>query len=392
MLKTAADRIVAALTGQRQPARVHLSRPARVRMDAQVLSQAPAGAMGYRLVLPPARAADRPRFSPLRRTDRPSFYTLSPFQAPEDLRLRDGRFYRLVFVDAGRRRMRCPPGPVVPGLYFFVGPPDGEAPALATEGPPVPTNASPKDDTVPLRGEVPSTTTEKTGASIEADPRPKAVDIPSASAPLEVPTAPPPPPPPTEPAQRQTVLPPLPAVQIQRLCAIIYDQEKAVQMNYEICSQLAVSRGEHSASEPPTDLSGEQRKELRRVVSDFRLFSHYNGLLRKFDETVQRDPAGPLPAPLQSLPATEHARAAAQLSNKECWAYANYLWNRWEALKLGRTVPAEPQSSLQPDVKRKLRKLLRDRRISIYLMYLARIQGTPTDPTSVEVRPSSPKI
>jgi hypothetical protein len=80
--KAAADQIVAALTGRPQPERIHLARPARVRMDAQVLAQAPPGAMGYRLVLPPARAADRPRFSPPRRTARPSFYTYRRSRRP----------------------------------------------------------------------------------------------------------------------------------------------------------------------------------------------------------------------------------------------------------------------------------------------------------------------
>jgi len=217
------------------------------------------------------------------------------------------------------------------------------------------------------------------------------VDIPSASPPVFVPIAQTPVPPKEEPTERQTVLPPLPVPQIQRLCAILYDQEKTVQMSYELGCQAAVSRGEQPPSEPRTDLSGEQRKELRRVVSDSRLLLHYHDLLRKFSETVQRDPLGPLPAPLQSLPAAEYARAAALMSNAERWAYATYLWDRWDALMVGKPVLAEPLSDLPADVKRELRKLLRDRRTSSYLRYFARLQGVPTGPTSTAARPSSPK-
>jgi hypothetical protein len=159
----------------------------------------------------------------------------------------------------------------------------------------------------------------------------------------------------------------------------------------ELNSQLAVSRGEHPPSAPLTDLSREQRKDLRRVVFDPQLLLHYEDLTRKFRQALSSGQAGLLPPPLQPWSEREQARAAELLSNAERWTYARYLWNRWDALIEGEPVPAEPQTGLPVDVRRALRKLLRDRRSTLYLMHLAPLKSTQGVPPSTDAAMRSSK-
>ena len=79
-------------------------------MREQVLAQAPKGAMGYRLVLPYEDHSLPPLIIPRRAS-----YLLSPFDYPDDRRLRDGCWYRILWMDAEGNRIRssrleCPPG------------------------------------------------------------------------------------------------------------------------------------------------------------------------------------------------------------------------------------------------------------------------------------------
>ena len=95
----------------------------RVDIRDQVTSQAPKLAVGYRLVLAGQRESDAPMLSPKRsRVREVAWYTLTPFEYPDDLRLRDDRWYRIVWIDAQGHRIRLGPGESVPGLYYFVGP------------------------------------------------------------------------------------------------------------------------------------------------------------------------------------------------------------------------------------------------------------------------------
>ena len=132
MLTTATERILAAL--QARDLQVMRNTPVawRIDMRQQVLAQAPSGAAGYRLVLPASRAGDPPRLVPRRkRVDGAAAYSLSPFQYPRDLRLVDGAWYRILWVDAQGHRVPSSPRKPVPGLYYFVGPPSAEDAATA---------------------------------------------------------------------------------------------------------------------------------------------------------------------------------------------------------------------------------------------------------------------
>ena len=95
----------------------------RVDLRQQVQSQAPTDAAGYRLVLPGRLETDTPTLIPKRTRFRDTpFYSLSPFEYPDDLRLRDGRRYRIVWIDAQGNRLRLRPEQSVPGILYSVGP------------------------------------------------------------------------------------------------------------------------------------------------------------------------------------------------------------------------------------------------------------------------------
>lgn len=97
----------------------------RIAFDDQVWAQAPERAVGYRLVLPGRDEWDAPRVVPDANVKgSPSFWRLRPFELPDDIRLRSGKLYRLLWVDA--RGTLVPPvrNRQLPALRFFLGPPD----------------------------------------------------------------------------------------------------------------------------------------------------------------------------------------------------------------------------------------------------------------------------
>ncbi len=94
----------------------------RIAMRTQITAQAPPDAVGYRLVLPHREPGVPPSFSPRRRngTSR-AFYSITSFQYPDDLRLCDGRWYRIIWIDSQGQQIRNPDGCPLPGLRFIVG-------------------------------------------------------------------------------------------------------------------------------------------------------------------------------------------------------------------------------------------------------------------------------
>ena len=96
-------------------------RTARVPMTDQLRGLAPEGAVGYRLVLPTRSPDDVPRLSPpLDATGSQGYYSLSPFQAPYDIRLIDGQTYRVVWIGASGEVLPPKPDGTIPGLHFFL--------------------------------------------------------------------------------------------------------------------------------------------------------------------------------------------------------------------------------------------------------------------------------
>ena len=97
--------------------------PPRIDMCEQVTAQAPEGAVGYRLVLPCRDGMLPPKIIPRRNgAVHRAWYSLTPFEYPDDLRLCDGCWYRIVWIDSQGNRIRAERGAPIPGLCFVVGP------------------------------------------------------------------------------------------------------------------------------------------------------------------------------------------------------------------------------------------------------------------------------
>ena len=94
---------------------------ARVSMAEQLRSLAPEGAVGYRLVFPSRTPDDVPRLSPpLDPTGYQGHYSISPFQAPYDIRLIDGQTYRVLWIGASGEVIPPKPDGTIPGLHYFL--------------------------------------------------------------------------------------------------------------------------------------------------------------------------------------------------------------------------------------------------------------------------------
>ncbi len=93
----------------------------RVPMAEQLRGLAPEGAVGYRLVLQTRTIDDVPRLSPpLDATGYQGHYSLSPFQAPYDIRLIDGQTYRVVWTGVSGEVIPPKPNGTIPGLHFLL--------------------------------------------------------------------------------------------------------------------------------------------------------------------------------------------------------------------------------------------------------------------------------
>ena len=132
----------------------------RIDLRTQVTAlRPPADAVGYRLVLPMQGADERPRLSPKSREGRRNWYSLTPFRYPEDARLTDGTWYRLLWVDRQGRHIKSNSSASsgIPGLYYFVGPPTRAAAQTAAESasvPVTPSAAHSRDESVSVREEL----------------------------------------------------------------------------------------------------------------------------------------------------------------------------------------------------------------------------------------------
>ena len=183
-----AERLLLAIAELRTAVASSSTEP-RIDMRAQITSQAPPDAIGYRLVLPHHEPGVLPSFSPRRRDGAlRTLYSLSPFQYPDDLRLCDGRWYRIVWIDSQGKRIRTPASCPIPGLRYVVGPADAVATATATmSAPPIETEcaAAPQSEPASAAEKAPDTAqeaaTETSRDTPEQAPSIHVTDTPSAT-------------------------------------------------------------------------------------------------------------------------------------------------------------------------------------------------------------------
>lgn len=106
----------------------------RVAMEHQLATQAPEGAMGYRLIIAPQRAGERPSLAPRKRLgEERAFWALTPVHLPDDSRLQDGQPYRILWVRRDGSAVPPKPGSGRPMLHYFLGAPDSRGDALEDE-------------------------------------------------------------------------------------------------------------------------------------------------------------------------------------------------------------------------------------------------------------------
>lgn len=411
LFTAATDRILAHLQQGTAARTANPSSPWREDLQHQIRSQAPPDAAGYRIVLPPARPMDPPRFSPRRRADRPSWYSLSPFQLPDDLRLRPDRWYPLVWVDAHGERILDRNPSAVPGLYFFVGPaglpgkPAQPAPERSRETPQprVPDELERSRAAAPA---APIAGADEILSSAHSEPTPSLpvtspVDDQASSTPLgtqesspeptaeehettlnDVAAAPPalltPPPAPSSattlenpatPEASHRELRPLSAKELRRLCEFVYDAERMAYCLYEIeCSTRA--DGEPQPRAPITHLTEHERRELRQTLDDPDLSVHLSRLAQQFMRTCRQklEAALSLAAPFKPLPPAEVQQLRSALAHPAQRSYLEYARRRQEAALQGLPEPPAPDTMLSSSQRRQLRKLVRDERCVYYLM------------------------
>jgi len=106
----------------------------RVAMEHQLATQAPEGAVGYRLVIAPQRAGERPSLAPRKRLGeaRP-FWALTPVHLPDDSRLQDGQPYRILWIRRDGSAVPPKAGSGLPMLHYFLGAPDTRGDVLEDE-------------------------------------------------------------------------------------------------------------------------------------------------------------------------------------------------------------------------------------------------------------------
>ncbi len=148
----------------------------RIPMQQQLLMQAPEGATAYRLVLPPFLGDRMPRFSPpIDEKGQIRSYSLSPFEQPDDIHLFDGQMYRVLWIGASGQLLPPKQNDSLPGLRFWLGPPEPSVGAssvresTAPEKAPQPTPPSPpKAESQTVQNETPPSVT--TRPAHEQDP------------------------------------------------------------------------------------------------------------------------------------------------------------------------------------------------------------------------------
>lgn len=418
LISSATDRIIEAIQKHGLPPAPRATDALRVDMRGQIISQAPKKAVGYRLVLPAHHGGHVPKLSPKRcRARQVAWYSLAPFEYPDDIRLCDGFWYRIIWIDEAGQRIRLQPGESIPGLYYFVGPPqlggqaslgsptatgglqsedrpdisikpaDPHQPPVAAERatpPPVAEAAAvptPTQTTVPSASPVPGDGND-IDTLVREFARASKLDQESTEQPdgLDESTLPPgsliimaPPPPATAPPESWTQLlasfPPLTADESLMLAAFVVHPELMVQIRYEEQLAEAKATGRPLPREPVTLIRQEARQNLRELFKNQLLPPYFWSRCRAIFEYVRQhgiDVLAHLPVPISGVSATEIRWIENAMTNPHKRAYMHYVCSRQDALLSGQALPTEPSVPISSKERNQVRKVLEDLRAVMY--------------------------
>ena len=409
LLSTSFDRIIEAIERLGQPSGMSAHEPLRLDLREQVTSQAPTQAVGYRVVLPGRSVGDEPKLTPKRsRTRDVPWYTLSPFEYPDDIRLRDSCWYRIVWVDAQGQRIRLRPGEPAPGLFHVVGPPQFRSRASASDhaatGDAIPQSSQ---DASLMPGAVLSAPAEKavppsaTGAHTAPILAPS-----SARAPISEPfdeeiindfveelrraaaldeervkrakdsgdnseepagfvvVLPPPPtsPPPDSWTKLLASYPSITTDENLLLIEFVAHPELMIQIHYEERLAQAKEIGRPPPREPVTLLSHEERQHLHALFTGRDMRPHFWSLCKAIFAYVKKhglDVLAYLPVPVPPLPAAQQTWLTKALASPPKRAYMHYVCACQDALLNDQAAPAEPSSPLSAKERNQIRRAMK---------------------------------
>ncbi len=157
--------------------------------------------------------------------------------------------------------------------------------------------------------------------------------------------------------------------QIALLCDVILDTEKFEQANFEMRRLQANSTDDLSLKEPFVELSGDERKKIRRIVTEPAMQKALLRLRDEFDTACKQggDAMFALPQPFTSLQPSDREALRPLIQSPEHRAYTVYCQQRREAMLTAQPLPSEISTRLSGKEKKAIRKQLRDRRALAYV-------------------------
>ena len=368
--------------------------PLRIDMREQVVAQAPEGAVGYRLVLSHRDGILPPVLIPRRSRSCPrAAYSLTPFEYPDDLRLCDGCWYRIVWIDSQGSRIRTEASVPVPGLRYTVGPVDTsqnvtQVRAETDRSAPfvLPSSQGTASQQVVTEHFAPSTSSSVASFSTDTPASHDAPTSPGPQAPVQInalavmpvgeqlsagnaqnpvatvsdPT------PPADSPDAITPPPPTPkpsldpfwdgpgkyAKQLESLAQVLYEQRCIA----------AKEEGRPPPEEPLTQLSRDERKDIRRAASH-PFWKALGGYLNQRFARAKRKGIGAFASlPIVPTPLNEKDKRLMDevLASPDKRVYLDYLYARRDALLVGDTLPKEPACTLPSAQRKRLAKIVAD--------------------------------
>ena len=335
-------------------------------MKEQMLRQAPHDATGYALVLPAAQEGESPKIVPRRkRGEDRAPYRLSPFDYPLDIRLRDATWYRILWFGKNGQQVPPPSDTGIPSLYFFLGAAEHTAlreftkrqePLALSDG------AFDADKTKRLAPPEATSETQEATISPQTEPVEPAPQSPpeqsSAPAPVNEPRESPAP----VPASKNSPQKIHPFWSAEGKCLL--HVESLAQLLYEERAALAKKQGQTAPTEPLTQLSGDERKKIRRMAKHPAMVELGRSLVEHIasvqSEGIDVLESLPLNIEARSPPEQHLLREAHKHPDKR--KYVDYLYQRARALLAGEPHLAEPTTALSVAERKQLTKLVFDLR------------------------------
>lgn len=171
--------------------------------------------------------------------------------------------------------------------------------------------------------------------------------------------------------------------QTNLLCDIILDAEKLAQANYELRRMKANSTDDSSLTEPLVEISRDDRRGIRRVVTEPDLQEKLLRLRDEFDAACKQggEAVFSLPPPFTSLQPSDGDMLRLLMQSPEHRAYAVFQKQRREAMLTAQPPPSPIATRLSGKEQKAIRKQLRDRRALAYVCSVLREptgQATPS--------------